>query len=605
MKTKHQSDPFSRPRTPVDLVAAQVPRLRVGVSIRPQWQHAYAECFARLTLDFAAERDAYVSDPAAERGSSPLFWEPGIPAQVLLWAEAAGLLWNLSLTRWGVLRWECRRSGDARPLAFLESATPLPTLLPVTQPGCVGVTLARGKDGQVQVRLLAGAAGGRLAQLAEGAWKLPAGCEQPVTLLVGQGPRGQLKAAARPRSLLVAQTVLHAVYQGRWQGRNGIDTRAGQASGLACRLDADTVLAYPGVDYNTTTGNYWHHLTITDPQVRRVRFPIHCGMSTRFFASSDGRDWTALPGTAVPGENQGLHALEVELPRRHGELRLANTPVYDEAQRDRDLIEATRLGAVVHQVATSRGGLPVHAVELGRGKTGVVLVCGQHSPIEQMTGFYGLPLLQELTRLHSGRGPGRGILDRLTVFWVPLCNIDCARRAWAGYTLDGTNPNRHWFTGRGPEQRGIQEFFRRRVRLGLRMGLMIDGHAGGIWRNHTLLSMDTVAHDRLERAVRAGRPLALSPVDGLKRRWFPLFDRYAGLHELWQNGLSGPGLAGAPHWFQHAFGCPAITIECSVSSQRNPLTRRIEPVTQKEFSGLGRHLAETLVAGIDLLEERR
>ena len=601
-----------RARTPADLVALHRLRPRPGLRITPHWLTAYPEGYFRLTLAFAGPDLLFDDDPALVHESSPLFWDAGTPAQILLWAANADAHWCLSLTRWGVLRWECRSARMKHP-AWLEYRTPLGCVMPVKQAFCAGVTIARGERGAgAHVRLLAGAPGGPLTVLSEAECELPAGVERPQTLLVGQGPRRFRPMKARALELLAANTAIHQIYQGQWRGQTGVSTARTNAAALACRLDERTVLAYPGVNLHSTTSNYWHHLAITDPRIRSVRFPIFTEMGTRFFGSRDHANWCGLAGRIIPAPGHGERCLSVSLPPRKDCLYIANAPVYDEERRDADLAEAVRLGAAVHRAAVSRGGLPVHVVELTnpavalRSKTGVALICGQHSPLEQMTGFLGLPLLRELARLHAARGLAHGILDRLAVFWVPIFNIDCARRALPGCTLDGANPNRCWFKNQGPEQTGVERFFTQRRRQGLRLGLMLDGHAGGLWRNHTILADYLMPHAKVEQATRFGRPrhaLPLAPADAPKPRWFEILDRHAGLREVWENGVAGAQMCRAPEWFQATFGCPAMTIECSVVSCFDPDTRRTRGFDLASFKQLGQRLAHALAAGIGLLEQ--
>ena len=85
---------------------------------------------------------------------------------------------------------------------------------------------------------------------------------------------------------------------------------------------------FPGAHPKSSTNNYWHHFRVTAPALRRLRFSIHDDMSTRFYASRDGRRWFGLPATAVPGENGARYAVEVSLAPRRGLLHIANAPVY-------------------------------------------------------------------------------------------------------------------------------------------------------------------------------------------------------------------------------------------------------------------------------------
>jgi len=67
--------------------------------------------------------------------------------------------------------------------------------------------------------------------------------------------------------------------------------------------------------------------------------------------------------------------------------------------------------------------------------------------------------------------------------------------------------------------------------------------------------------------------------------------------------MAPEGPARAPEWFQDTFGCPAFTLECSVMSQFDLVTRRTQPFTLPAYQRLGRDIARAIVAGLPLLEE--
>jgi hypothetical protein len=137
------------------------------------------------------------------------------------------------------------------------------------------------------------------------------------------------------------------------------------------------------------------------------------------------------------------------------------------------------------------------------------------------------------------------------------------------------------------------------------MGLIIDGHAG-LWRNHTILADYRLDGDLVKRATAFGQPrrrLPFGPADRLKQDWFGLLDQHAGLRERWENGVMTEKVCRAPEWFQETFGCPAITIECSVVTQFDPATRRTREFTQAGYADVGRGLARAFAAGVELLEK--
>ncbi len=562
----------------------------------------YDEALYRLRLRLAEPGAIFRDDPELVAESSPLFWDTGTPAQVLLTGLDQGGHWTLSLTRWGVVRWEHRPAGSAEPDAALESRQPLSVRTDVTEPFHLAVTLA-GRRGRLRVRLMvASADSAEMAPLATLETDAPLAplCSR---VIVGEGPDGWRPASAETLELLVANSCLGALFQ-REAEPTGLSTDFPNGAALpGPRLDGRTASLYPAPELTSTGGNYWSFCRVDEPAIERVRIEKVNEMATRFFASPDRRTWVGLPvQPAEPGADGQARAY-VQLPARTGPLYLANAPVYGEPERDADLADLAVLaerGLAVRELGLSRGGLPLHAVTLtdpdapAAGKLGVVMICGQHSPVEQMTGYLGRPMLEELLRLNA-EGPSAGLLRRLEVHWVPIFNIDTARLGLPGTTLDAKNPNRNWGEQAGPEQRAVQEFLLARRDAGVRMALLLDGHAGGGWRNHNVLTHYDMTQEQVDAPARE-----LAGPDRIKAGWLALLDGHAGLREVWHSGGSAfPGNSNT--WFQRTFTSPAMTLECGVVSQLDPDTRRTVPFTLEGFGELGRRLAHALAAGEELL----
>ncbi len=357
------------------------------------------------------------------------------------------------------------------------------------------------------------------------------------------------------------------------------------------RVDARTVSVSPGVTFSGA-GNYWHFFRIDDPAVCRVHFRRTCDMASTVFVSPDRVRWTVAPmtilGRGAWSDREGM----VELPERGGPLYVANAPVYSVTERDRDLARCRELGAAVEVVAHSTLGNPVHMVTLTDpatsldGKRAFVLLCGQHSPLEQMGGRLGLPCIEELLRLDCG-GEFSGLLRRMVFFWIPILNIDCAVHGVNGTDARLCNPNRCWFADRGPEQEGVEAFFEDQAARGVRVALMLDIHGGGMWRNHNILA---------DLDCRPANPdmetLELAGPDRAKPALFRELHRLAGLREIWWNGRDTVEKKRAPEWFQERFACPAFTFECSVVSYFDRISARTRPFTQQSFERLGADLAD-------------
>jgi len=248
-----------------------------------------------------------------------------------------------------------------------------------------------------------------------------------------------------------------------------------------------------------------------------------------------------------------------------------------------------KLGAKVEVVARSTLDLPVHVATLtsrnvpDKGKIGIVLQCGQHSPVEQMGGHLGRPCIEELARLDKD-GECAGLLQRLVFYWIPILNIDCARHGTPGNDARRTNPNRCWFANKGPVQEGVERFFLAERDRGVDIRLMLDIHVG-MWRNHNIVADLDCTPENPDMAT-----IKLQDPDRQKPAIFAKLLELAGLREIWYNGRDVAEKKRAPEWFQDTFQCPAFTIECSTVSHFDPATRRSRPFTQESYEALGTNL---------------
>ncbi len=556
----------------------------------------YPEAFVRAHVSMLSVEATTDDSPERVAESSPLFWDQGTPSQVIARAESNGRYrWTLSLTRWGVVRWELRRNGDAQPLAAAESRFALQSMVDLGRPFWVGVTLRTPWDTQegdeCHVRLLVGQQPGPGMHVVGmvGKFAAPGLRAVPSAVAAGCGPERTLPLNGIVHELFVANSTEYRLFDDLPEsGKTDAEFDCGSC--LSSRmLDSHTVSVSPGVVFGATS-NYWHFFRLDSAAIRRVHFRHTGEMGSTVFVSPDRMHWTMVPmvvaGRGAWGEREGM----VELPEREGPLYVANAPVYAATERDRDLARARELGASVEVVAHSTLGNPVHVVTLTdtaaplEGKQGVVLLCGQHSPLEQMGGRLGMPCLEELHRL-SASGETAGILRRMVFYWVPILNIDCAVHGTNGSDARRTNPNRCWFVNRGPEQEGVEAFFEGQESQGVRMAMMLDIHGGGMWRNHNILAdLDCLPENPDMKTARLQGP------DASKPELFGELLSCAGLREVWWNGRSSQEKKRAPEWFQDRFGCPAFTIECSVVTCFDRLSGKTRPFTQESYERLGQDL---------------
>ncbi len=588
-----RTDAFAKPDTAEELVLLRRASPPADELI-PCPAGQYPEAFFRVRLRFGHADDSVCNEPELVAESSPLFWDDGTPAQVLLCGLMdGGATWTLSLTRWGVLRWEWREAGAERPAAAVEAKFALTALIDPARPFHAGVTLAGGRRGRV--RLVLGEADRRPSVVGELSVEEPASFRPlPDSLRVGAGPEGERPVRTPVEELLVANTATIDIFD---HGDLPLDAAFPGGSGLSTGwADAETLGVRPGAEFRSASGNYWHFFRVTDPRVRRILFERTGGMSATSFYSRDRRTWRALRQRLAGDGPYGERRVEAFLPEWQGPLYVANCPVFGIEERERTMVRAHELGAEVQVLGRSRAGLPMVLItQTDRGaplagKLAVVMICGQHSPVEQMTGWIGASLMEELARMDAS-AEHAGLLKRFAFLYVPIFNIDCAYFGTNGGTLDGANPNRRWFEDLGPEQRCVEEHLLALREQGLRPALMIDCHAGA-WRNHNLLTDYEVPQEQ------ADDPAALQWPDTLKAEWLALFDRMAGLREVWRDGHIG---GRAPEWFQSTFAAPALTIECSTITHLDPAARTTKTFTHESLLALGRNLAHALADAEPLL----
>jgi hypothetical protein len=571
---------FRKPLTAGDLELVREAGPRVGEEVSVPSAY-YPEALYRLKLAVKDVCDLYCDEPEVVAESTRLFWDPCTNAQILLWAETEDHRWCLSLTCFGALRWELTDKKSEEKLRELESQ-PLAHLLDVESEFSVGVTLGPRSSA---VRLLAGQADGMVVE--EEAGDLPEDLVSLVDFVVpGCGPDAYRPFHGKVIELLVANTFRYQLYD-HAEVCAAIDASFPGGGALATHYTGETcVELFPGPGFAATSGP-WYHFCVRDNDVRSVVLNDINGMNEAFFVSKDQRDWQPIRSFSLGKNSEGRRRVRIDLPERSQPLYLASSIVYSEAVRDSDIAKARQLGAEVTTVAHSTLGLPVHVVALTdrstplEGKKGVVLLCGQHSPLEEAGGFLGTPCVEELVQIDKSSGA----LKDLAFYWVPIFNVDCNHYGAEGTDARVTNPNRCWTDNRGPEHIGLQAFLMEQDAQGVDFRFMLDVHMGA-WRNHTLLPF---------YETEAGEELDVQNLTGLnaeKEQFVKLFKDVCGIREVWCNTQPSTALTHAPAWFQHALGGNGMTIEGNVSTYFDPIRKKTLPFSMNSFEELGRNLAK-------------
>ncbi len=606
--------PFAKITSTGQLELVRIAHPATGSSV-PCPVGRYPEVFVRLRVHIDSPDDVFTDSLRMARAPSPLRRDPDEVEQAQVLFDAVlpnGLRWTLALTEWGALQWVLRAEQSGEPILEARSPFSIGSLVDTRGPFYTGVAIMNPvaaprfslpHEVQVErsrVRIVAGSSPGTGLSVEGEArgFDLKALMPLPETFTVGTDFRGSRATAAHVEEVLIANSELFHLFDDTRTAAAMVKADFPGGSALAPFLVDDTTIGvYPGVEFETTSFNYWHFFKVQDPSIRTVRIERLTQMCNSFFTSIDRQTWQRAAlhviGRGPEGERRG----EVALPPHEGDIYVANAPVYGEQERDRDLERARQLGASVEVVATSTGGLPVHLVSLTapgpiKDRIGIVLTCGQHSPLEQMTGWLGMPCIEELCRLDREE-PTRGLLSRFVFYWVPIFNVDSARCGGPGNSLCWTNPNRQWFDSIEPEQRGVEQFFVAAAEHGVKIGLMIDAHGGGVWRNHTILASFMATADE----VAAGR---VQGADVAKLEVLRILEQVAGLQSVWPS-VATPVLRTGPHWFQDTFGCPAFILETSIVSYFDPCEGRTRVFTHQSITDLGRNLARAFCTAAGLL----
>lgn len=475
--------------------------------------------------------------------------------------------WRLMLTEHGYLRFAAR--GGEGPSC--ESGVPVHTALDPSRDYRLGLSIANlawaVRDTQyaaeagpyTRVRLLAGPADGDLSQIGELAGALPPDLAPvPEVLEVGDAALEVLAwnaeeadrivgVAGRPATDLLPLIPGGSSFEPRWVGER-------------------TVEFFTHPDFSRTS-SYWVFLRVEEvapmPDRLVVRTTWHGGanMTPTFFASRDRSDWWRVAPVRVHmGPGRTDWAAEFDARALAG-CYLASAPVFgDEERRALLTWAAAQPHVTVREIGRSVEGRPLHVIRVGAREDGgaphgVVVLCGQHSPLEIMTARVIEPMIRALIARPE-------LLDACSFWFVPTVNVDCAHYGGNGANAARRNLNRHWFTELQPETACIIEMLEGLLAAGQRIDLGIDLHAGGIFRNHVLMPMGPT-----EEVPLSAQALAEQEI------WRDLLERHAGLRRADGRPLAQQKLR-ASDWLHQVAGATGLCLEMSTCSFFDPRTGR-------------------------------
>ncbi len=351
-----------------------------------------------------------------------------------------------------------------------------------------------------------------------------------------------------------------------------------------------------GCGADATDANYWHHsrMTLPDPADRTpveltlLAAPQGQGMLNGLFRSLDGERWERLPGAwyATDRRHAAQGFLRVSVPVEAETCYLAAAPVYGPARVERLLADlAGDPRATPVQVGQTTEQRPIRGLVLtdpavpAERKDFLYLQAGQHSPMEQATGFVLDSLAREL--LDDSHA---ALLATHEVHLTPLVNVDSAALGSAGLTARRLNSNRYWLGRSIPETEGIRRHLDGLAARPGRMRLALDLHAGGGWPHHVTLYLAG------DRAAAICPPGWAADMD----RWLAVLEEHTGIARA--DALPTPeGLVHFSTAMAARHGWVASTLEFSFFTWRD-LDGCVKPVTQDSLERCGRRLAAALTA---------
>ena len=342
-------------------------------------------------------------------------------------------------------------------------------------------------------------------------------------------------------------------------------------------VEERTIEAFPRPEF-TQTASYWVFLRIADSthRLRRLRVrPVWRGgtnMTPTFFWSEDGDRWRRIvPHRVWMGEDGEDFRVEFELTERMATNGfLASAPVFGEEQRLQLLRwAAEQEHTTVEQIGESVQGRPIHAIRVGMKQDGpdtkgVVVICGQHSPLEMMAAHVIEPVIRRLLWQPE-------LLESCTFCFVPTVNVDCAHYGGNGMNANGLNTNRQWFEDIQPENAAVINYLDGLTAKGQSIEFAMDIHAGGTFKNHVLMTMGSSEVCQVGEEAQARQ-----------EQWASLLEGHAGLRQEDGWPLAQQRLR-ATDYFHQTHGATAFCLEMSSCSYFDPQTQRTKGFDMMAF----------------------
>ena len=355
------------------------------------------------------------------------------------------------------------------------------------------------------------------------------------------------------------------------------------------RSDENMLNIFTGPEF-VRSDSYWLFCKVTGAKPNETRLRINHifgyakrtpGMAPRFFWSSDRNTWSECemvepvddtgnyyPLLKAPAEN--FH-LSTSIPFLTKEL---NTLL--ETADESDFIKNEVIGESV-------GGNEIHLLRMtddslpSTEKKQIALIIGQHSPMEMIGAHLIAPMIDYLAANPE-------LLKKFELHIVPIVNIDCATWGSDGVNLNKRNTNRCWFENIQPETRSVIDYFTTAAK---KIDIFIDIHAGGLWRNHTLLR---ISPDFLKERF----PGTADQLIKKQNNFNHLLEKHAGIR--FQDGMDHIFRSCcAKDWFKVNYpDGVSCDLELSTCTWFDPKDKKTKPVTQESLKVVGTGLIQAL-----------
>ncbi len=262
------------------------------------------------------------------------------------------------------------------------------------------------------------------------------------------------------------------------------------------------------------SGNYWFYTQVegeesavgkkTDLTVLPV--PGGSSMLCSMFVSYDRKRWQRISNGYYRCDRGspfgGYYSFAQEFKKFPAWLCTFIPYTIDDIDRLENDLKSSDLAEVLIP-ARSVEGRPIKLFKLtdpgvpDRDKKVVYIQAGQHSPAEQSPGRvldvaarYLAGISEAATEDSLPKRDLYGLLKETIFLFVPIVNADGCFHGGSGANMNGINTNRDWADKGQPEVAGLMSFVREWTNGGKRIELALDLHAGGIWKNHTVLAID-------------------------------------------------------------------------------------------------------------------